>query len=410
MRRTLRRMRRSYRTQRRSNPAYHGGMTESSALSGPLLVERARALQPLVRSFADRAEAERTLPRELARALAQAGLFRVAVSSEAGGAEATPREQILAIEAISEADGAAGWALMIGVENLGFASANLRPDVAEEVIAKHPDVIFSGALNPLGRAVRVEGGVRASGRWPFASGCLHSDWFWGQCVVEGEGKPQLIEVLVPRSDFRVLDTWHVAGLRGSGSHDVEIRDVFVPERFTTAVASGRIHATGALFRLPPFSRLAYNKVGVATGIARAALDAFVELASEKVPRGMRAPLRERRAAQVAIADAETLLRSARAFVFEAVEEVWQETLAGRAPTSKQRALLQLACSQAVAASARAVEIVHSAAGTSANSLASPLERRMRDVHVVGQHIVVSPAMVEPASRVLLGLESGTIFF
>ncbi len=385
-------------------------MTETRTLSGALLVERARELQPLVRSFADRAEAERTLPLEVVRALREAGLFRLAVAREVGGAEATPREQILAIEAISEADGAAGWALMIGVESLGFASAVLNPDVAEEVIAKHPEVIFSGALNPLGRATRVEGGVRASGCWPFASGCLHSDWFWGQCVIEEDGKPQLLEVLVPRSEFQVLDTWHVAGLRGSGSHDVEIRDVFVPERFTTAVGRGRVNAAGALFRLPPFSRLAYNKVGVATGIARGALDAFVELASERVPRGMRAPLRERRFAQESIAEAETLLRSARAFVFESVEELWAETCAARTPSAKQRALLQLACCKAVAASARAVEIVHAAAGTSANSLSSPLERRMRDVHVVGQHIVVSPALIEPASRVLLGLESGTFFF
>ncbi|MFI5317506.1 MAG: acyl-CoA dehydrogenase family protein, partial [Myxococcota bacterium] len=181
-------------------------MPQTPALSGPELVERARALQPLVREFADRAEAERTLPLEVVRALAQAGLFRIAVSASVGGAEANPRDQILAIEAISEADGAAGWTLMIGIESLGFASGLLRPDVAEEVIGKHPPVIFSGALNPLGRAIRVDGGVRASGRWPFASGCQHSDWFWGQCVVEGAAKLELVEVLVPRSDYRVLDT------------------------------------------------------------------------------------------------------------------------------------------------------------------------------------------------------------
>jgi alkylation response protein AidB-like acyl-CoA dehydrogenase len=374
-----------------------------ASLSGALLLERARELKPLVQRHADRAEAERTLPAEVVGALREAGLFRVAVATEVGGAEATPREQILAIETISEADGAAGWALMIGVENLGFASAFLLPDVAEEVIAKHPEVIFCGALNPQGRATRVDGGVRVSGRWPFASGCLHSDWFWGQCVIEEGGKPQTLEVLVPRSEFRVLDTWHVAGLRGSGSHDVEIEDAFVPDRFTTRVGAGRMHARGALFRLPALSRLAYNKVGVATGIARGALDAFVELASTRVPRAMSAPLRERRFAQESIAEAENLLRSARAFVFESVEELWQETLAGRTPSLKQRALVQLACVKAVMASARAVEIVHSAAGTSANALTSPLERRMRDVHVVGQHIVVSPALIEPASRVLLGL-------
>jgi len=113
---------------------------------------------------------------------------------------------------------------------------------------------------------------------------------------------------------------------------------------------------------------------------------------------------------VAVADAETRLRSARAFVFEAVDDVWQTTLAGDEATKKQRALVQLACSQAVSASARAVELVYAAAGTSPNFVSSPLERRMRDVHVVGQHIMVSPALVEPASRVLLGLESGTFFF
>jgi alkylation response protein AidB-like acyl-CoA dehydrogenase len=149
---------------------------------------------------------------------------------------------------------------------------------------------------------------------------------------------------------------------------------------------------------------------VATGIARGALDEFVALASERVPRGMRAPLRERHLAQDAIAEAETRLRGARAFVLEAVEEAWQEVLAERAPTPKQRALVQLACSQAVAACARAVEIVHEAAGTSANFVSSPLERRMRDVHVVGQHIMVSRALVEPAARVLLGMESGSVFF
>jgi len=379
-------------------------------LTGEGLVARARELQPLVRAHAERAEAERTLPRELASALARAGLFRIAAAASCGGAESDPRSQILAIEAISEADGAAGWTLMIGIEVLGFASAALRADVAEEVIAKHPEVVLSGALNPLGRAEAVPGGVRASGRWPFASGCLHSDWFWGQCVVEQPGKPQLLEVLVPRSEFEVLDTWHVAGLRGSGSHDVELRDVFVPERFVTRVMSERLRESGPLFRLPAFTRLAYNKIGVATGIARGALDAFVALASERVPRGMRAPLRERPFAQSSYAEAETRLRSARAFAFEAIEEAWQEVLAGRSPTTRQRALVQLACSQAVAASARAVELIHAAAGTSANALGSPLERRMRDVHVVGQHITVSPALIEPAARALLGLESGSPFF
>jgi alkylation response protein AidB-like acyl-CoA dehydrogenase len=375
-----------------------------------MLVERARALQPLVRSFAGRADAERRLPPELVRALAGAGLFRIAVGRAQGGAEADPRQQILAIEAISEADGAAGWTLMIGIECVGVASAALRPEVAEELITKHPEVVFAGALNPLGSAQRVDGGYRVTGRWPFASGCQHADWFWGQCVIAGESSRPLMEIVVPRSEFRVIDTWQVTGLRGSGSHDVAVDDLFVPEHLTTRVAYEPLRQRGALFRLPVFVRLAYNKVGVATGIARAALDEFIALAAERVPRGMRAPLRERQHAQTSLAEAETLLRSARAFVLEAVEEAWRETLAERPVSAKQRALVQLACSQAVTASARAVELVYAAAGSSANFTASPLERRMRDVHVVGQHIMVSPALVEPAARVLLGLESKSFFF
>ncbi|MEX2206426.1 MAG: acyl-CoA dehydrogenase family protein [Myxococcota bacterium] len=385
-------------------------MAATTELTGKELVERARALQPLVRSFAERADAERRLPIELVRALASAGLFRIAAARSCGGVEADPREQILAIEAISEADGAAGWTLMIGIECVGMASAWLHPDVAEEVIAKHPEVVFSGALNPLGRATPVDGGYRVSGQWPFASGCQHSDWFWGQCVVQGEPKPRLVEVLVPRADYRVVDTWNVAGMRGSGSHDVAVDDVFVPERFTTHTLYERTRETGPLFRFPSFSRLAYNKVGVATGIARAAIEDFIALASQKTPRASPKPLAERPYAQVALADAETRLRSARAFVFEAVDDVWQTTLAGGEATRKQRAIVQLACSQAMTACSRAVELVYAAAGTTPNFLSSPLERRMRDVHVVGQHIMVSPGLVEPATRVLLGLESGTFFF
>lgn len=382
------------------------------------LIRRAQALQPLVRQHAAEAERERRLPRALARAMADAGLFRVAVARALGGAEAHPFEQIRVIETISEADGAAGWTLMIGIETLGMSSGVIRRDVAEEVILANPGVIFAGALNPQGRAQPVPGGMRVSGRWPFASGCTHADWFYGQSVVyDGDvparapaGGPLLREMLIPAKDFRVLDTWHVGGLRGSGSHDVVVEDVLVPDRFITRVSEDGIQQDGALFRLPPFTRLAYNKVGVATGIARAAIDHFLELAAQKKPRGSTAPLAERPHAQRCVAEAETALRSARAFVFEAVGEVCDVTVAGERATRKQRALVQIACSNAVAAATRAVELVCSAAGTTANYTASPLERALRDVRVVPQHIMVSPQLADAAARVLVGLDSETVFF
>ena len=386
--------------------------SESSSSPADDPVARARALAPLIREHADQAERERRLPKAVVDAMTAAGLYRVAAPLEVGGLETDPFTQIRVIEAVSEADGATGWNLMIGIEAVGFIGAALSKEVATEVFSD-PGLVIAGALNPLGKAVPVDGGFQVTGQWPFASGCQNAQYFWGQCIVQDgdqsardeRGQVVLREIVVPARDFEVVDTWHVAGLRGSGSHDVRVEDVFVPERMMTAVSARGLVASGALFRMPVFSRLAYNKVGVATGIARAAVDHFTALASAKTPRGSRNLLRERATAQLAVAEAEAQLRSARAWVFESLAEIWEIAVAGGHVSKKQRALLQLACSNAAAASIRAVELVHSAAGASANFRSSPLERCMRDVRVVPQHIMVSPQWIEAAGRVLLGLDS-----
>ena len=377
-------------------------------------VAKARALAPLARECADEAERERRLPKRLVDAMTSAGLYRVAAPRSIGGGETHPFEQIRVIETISEADGAAGWNLMIGIENMGFLGAALAPDVATRIYSD-PGLVVAGALNPQGRAIPVEGGFRVTGQWPFGSGCQNAHYFWGQCIVydgderarDASGRFVFREALVPSSQFEVVDTWHVSGLRGSGSHDVAVRDAFVPEERMTAVMSQRPHASGPLFRLPPFSRLAYNKVGVATGIARAAIDHFVRTASQKTPRASTQLLRERPTAQLAVAEAEAVLRSARAFVFEAVGDVWETTVANRKVSREARALVQLACSHAASAAVRAVELVHAVAGSTANFTSSPLERCFRDVQVVRQHIMVSPQWTEAAGRVLLGLDANS---
>ncbi len=390
-------------------------MSETSAAAGSHdLVERARALAPLIREHADEAERDRRLPKAVVDAMAAEGLFRLAAPRAVGGLETDPSTQVRVIEAVSEADGSTGWNLMIGIESTSFIGAALSADVATEIFAD-PALMVSGALNPLGRAVPVAGGYRVTGQWPFVSGCQNSQYFWGQCIVheaderarDADGRVVLVEIVVPAKDYEVVDTWRVSGLRGTGSHDVAVRHVFVPERMTTAVGTRGLLAKGPLFRMPVFSRLAYNKVGIATGIARSAIDHFVRLASEKTPRGSRNLLRERATAQLAIAEAETQLRSARAWVFEAVGELWDDVVAGHEVRREQRALVQLACSNAASASVRAVEKVHRAAGASANFTQSPLERCWRDVAVVRQHIMVSSQWSEAAGRVLLGLDANT---
>jgi alkylation response protein AidB-like acyl-CoA dehydrogenase len=375
--------------------------TADAVDSGP--VARARALQPLVQANAAKAEADANPVGEVIRAFVDAGLYRVCVPACYGGDEADPRTTVEVIEAIAEADGGTGWALMIGIETVGLGLAWLPPDAARELLAETPNPVFAGALNPRGVAEAVPGGYRVSGRWPFASGCMHADYFWGMCVNRADPR-DLLEVLVPRADYDILPTWQVNGLRGSGSHDVSVTDLFIPESRVTRTRGRRLTHDGPLFKLPPYSRLAYNKVGVSTGIARAAIDAFVELCNDKTPRLATSLLRDRPRAQLAVAQAEATLRSARAFVFEACREQWDTVLSGAVSDRRQRALVRLACSHACQEAARAVAIVCAAAGTSPNPVESVLGRCARDVVVVPQQIMVAPHFMDDAGRVLLGLD------
>ena len=368
------------------------------------LVERARELQPFVRERGPAAEAAVAPDAEVVRAMAKAGLFSICAPAALGGAEADPLTTIDAIEAISAADGGAGWVLMIGVETTGLGSAFLRADAADAIVRAHPDVVFCGALNPQGRARKAEGGWMVTGQWPFASGCQRADWFWGQCFVEGGERGEAIEVLVPRAEYEVVDTWNSPGLRGSGSHDVAVTNRFVPDAHVTRTRLEHPRHDGPLFRVPVTARLAYNKVGVSTGIARGAIDAFVELASHRTPRFSGSLLRERPRAQLAVAEAEALLGGARGFVDNAVGDLWDTVCAGDHATTRQRALVRLACSDAVRRCAEAVTVLYAASGTATRDAEHPLARAFRDVHIVGQQITVSSHAIDDAGRVLLGLD------
>jgi indole-3-acetate monooxygenase len=379
-------------------------------MTSPSLPERARALQPLVRERAAAAERAVAPDADVVRAMAEAGLYSMCVPSALGGAEADPLTTIATIDAIAQADGATGWVLMIGVETTGIGAACLAPETAAAIIVGHPEVVICGALNPVVTARRVQGGFVVDGRWPFASGSQRADWFWGQCLVEGGDRGEAVEVFVPRSDYGIIETWNSPGLRGSGSHDVSVRGVFVPDSHVTRTRVNRPNGDGALLRIPFTSRLAYNKVGVATGIARGAIDHFVALANERAPRLSRGLLRDRPRAQLALAEAEALLGGARGFVAETVGDLWATVQRGDRPTVRQQALVRLACSSAAQSCARAVTKLFEASGTAMSDADHPLARCFRDAHVVGQHIMVSPHAIDDAGRVLLGLDPLSLAF
>jgi len=374
---------------------------------GDSLLAVAVDLVPRIRTLADAAERDRRLPGDLVRAFADAGFFHLCVPRTLGGREADPATLVRVMETLAAADGAAAWCAMIGATS-GVASAYLPDDAAREIYGA-PGSITGGAFAPLGRAIVVDGGYRVTGRWPFASGCEHCTWLMGGSVVVENGTPlpDARLMLFPAGDARIIDTWTVAGLRGTGSHDIAVDDLFVPAARSFSLITDRPTRTGALYAFPVFGLLALGIASVTLGIARAAIDELVRLAGVKTPSGSRRRLGERALIQVAVAEAEAGLGAARALVFEAVASAWAAAEAAGTIDVRLRARLRLATTHAAMAAARAVDLMYNAAGGTAVYATSPLQRHFRDVHAATQHVMIAPATLELVGRVLLGLDADT---
>ncbi|GIW12734.1 MAG: hydroxylase [Tepidiforma sp.] len=378
------------------------------------LVKSARDIAPLARQFADETERERRLAAPVVDALRRAGLFRMLVPRELGGGEATVEDLLTAIEAVATGDGSAGWCLMIGATT-GLTAALLPREGAREIHGD-PDSVTGGMLMPRGTATPVPGGYRVTGRWSYGSGSSHCTWLLGGVTVMGEdgqpatlpgGHPHLRMALFPAGSCTIHDTWHVSGLRGTSSNDYEVRDLFVPEAHTVGLGIDRPWASGPLYAFPMYGLLALGVSAVGLGIARAAIDALVELARVKTPTGSRRSLADRAAAQFGIAEAEALLRSSRAYLFDAVRAAWATAERGEALSTAERAGLRLAATFAARSCARAVDICYDLGGGTSIYENSPLQRHFRDIHTMTQHVMVGQPTFEVAGRVMLGLPVDT---
>ena len=387
------------------------GTPGAKQFQGDALIKKARELAPLIRTCREEIDATRQLPTTLVDALRSAGLFRLFVPAKFGGYEVDPITFVKIIEEISAVDGSVGWVVSVGAVG-GLLAGYLREDAAARIY--DPDAFFAGGINPTGTAVAGHGGYRVAGKWAFGSGIRHADWVYGNCLVydgdrmrlDSAGKPVARLMLFPVTACETYDTWHVGGLRGTGSHDFSVKDLFVPDELSLIAFSGEASQPGTLFKFP-FSLFAVLIAAVPLGIARGAISAFVELAKAKRPTGTSALLSERPAAQIAVARAEALLGSGRAFLFEALSAMSREITASGEAGIKYRARLRLACTQAALNAAQAVDLMFEAGGATSLYTSSPLERCFRDVHAAMQHIAVSSTSLELSGRVLLGLDPGT---
>ncbi len=379
-----------------------------------MILARARGAAEVIAPLATQIEAGRRLPAPAVEALVRAGVFKLLVPKVYGGSQAHPATMIAVIEAIARADGSAGWCTMVGATS-GLMSVHLDEDIAREVYGPD-DATTCGVFAPMGRAVATDdGGYRVSGRWPFASGCEHSAWRMGGTMVMSASGPELLpngapdvrSVLFRADETKVIDTWDTSGLRGTGSHDLEVTEVVVPRARTFSLLTGQPKHAG--YTLPFFGVLASGVAAVGLGIARAAVDTFVTMAKTKTPPGSKRTLAHRELVQMDVAKAEARLRSARAFLFEAMEEAMAATADGTdaPPALVARARLRLAASHAAEESAAVTALVYQAGGGSAIYAKSPLQRQFRDAHVVTHHLMVSQTATTLAGRVLLGVESDT---
>ncbi|MBK8767147.1 MAG: acyl-CoA dehydrogenase family protein [Burkholderiaceae bacterium] len=369
----------------------------------------AKSLHSMLRERADEIELARRLPADIARQFAQAGFFRMAVPRSVGGLELEPAAIMGTIESVAQADASAGWNVMVGSTS-GMSAAYLAPEAAKTIYG-NPLVITGGSNTPTGRA-EVEGdGFRLSGRWPWVSGCNNCDWLKGISVVTQDGKPRLLPsgapdarmMVFPAGQVTLLDTWQVTGLAGSGSGDMEVHDIRVPEAFSYSLVAGKPFETGPLYAFPPFGLLAMGIAAVALGNARAAIDDLVELAGAKKPQGSKRTLAERAAAQSELAQAEATLRSARAFYYEAIGDAFRKAQTGDPISIEDRALLRLAATHATRRSAEVVRAMYELGGGTVVYSAHPLQRRFRDAYAATQHMMIAPPSWELAGRVLMGL-------
>jgi indole-3-acetate monooxygenase len=377
----------------------------------PSLLDVARTLAPQIQSYADEIEAERELPRPLFEALADAGMFHMALPRALGCPEIDLPTYIQVIEELGKADASTAWVINQGGIFATYAS-RMPHDVARAIWIDTPRSVVSNTPAATAQAVVVPGGYRVTGRQGFSTGCRHASWVAAHAQVIEDGNPRRLDngqpetryLFVPVAEAERLDTWHVRGMRGTGTHHFAVHDVYVPAELSVLSAGAPLIETGPLYQIPRTLVFASGDASVALGVARAALATFYELAGAKTPRAMRGLLRDQPMVQADIGHAEAHLRAGRAFLTEAVRDLWDAVSTTGSMSLDQRAALRIAATHAMWLAVQVVDAVYNAAGASSVYEGHPLQRAFQDIHVISQHLQARRAHYELVGRHWLGLE------
>ncbi|MEP3224769.1 MAG: acyl-CoA dehydrogenase family protein [Parasphingorhabdus sp.] len=372
--------------------------------------ETGNAILALLPEIADRAaetEQARRLPADLAAKLAQAGAFNLSKPAILGGLQLPPTEFMQMVVTMAEADASVGWCAMIAVTST-LAAAYMDKNPAEEIFGP-ASIITGGVFAPMGKAEDRGDHYLLSGQWQWGSGSANCSWLGGGAMIFEEGVLQKFDngapyhrmLFFPAEQAQLIDSWHVSGMKGTGSGDFSVENIKVPKARSVSFVADRPRDPGALYKFPLFGLLALGVSSVALGNARAALEEIKQIARTKKTPGGGRHMAQRATVQVEIARATAQLEGAFSFLEDAVDRAWQQAQSSDAITPAVRAQLRLACTHATETAADACKTAYSLAGGAAVYTSSNLQRRFRDAHVATQHIATAPAVFELAGRVLL---------
>ena len=374
-------------------------------------LDQAKALAPQIEKMAGDIEQSRRLPTTLVETMTRAGLFRLLIPRTLGGEEADPATLVRVVEEISCADGAAGWCVALIGEYSVF-SGYLSPETAREIYGSDPNARTAGALRPSGVAVEVEGGYRVTGRWQLGSGTQHASWIVGGCRIMAGDQPRLRPdgtplsrvLLFPAAACEIIDTWDSIGLRGTGSHDYAVSDLYVPVSRSISFRDAPV-APGPLYSMPTILLFGAVLAAVPLGIARHAINILTELAmARSTGRSGGGALRNDPTLQANLGHAEATLRSGRAFLYEALADAWQTLCAGEELAIAQRATVWLASTHAAVAAKQATDMMFSVGSSASPYKSFGLERCVRDIHAAAQHICLAMGNYPMAGQAYLGLD------
>jgi alkylation response protein AidB-like acyl-CoA dehydrogenase len=365
-------------------------------------------MAPQIAARAGEIEAGRRMPPGLVETLRSIGVFRIVAPESHDGLELNLPEAIAIIEALGRIDGSVGWTVMVAsVADLFMPM--LPRQTYDRIYRNGPDTILAGSTQPAGTAERTADGWRVNGRWPFASGCPHADWLVGLCVITEEGKPipaptgdgpVIRAVALPAHAWQIEDTWRAAGLRGTGSHHIVLKDATAPEANGFDIA-GSPCLPGPLYQSPR-QIIPIFHAATAAGIARGALDELISVANAgrqqfRAP----VPLRHSEIFQYELGRASADLRAARAFLQAQAAELWRHALAGT--LNDEAVFLQATEAAAWIATTcvRIADVCFALGGSSAVYDTSPLQRRLRDLHAVAQHAIVQQRHYASVGKLIL---------